>query len=666
MPQYSGVWSLQQQMQALTSGQWATDPLFDYTTLLLQGDAGANGAQNNVFYDTSPNQFAITRNGNTTQGTFSPFSATGWSNFFDGNGDELNAGSNSAFSFGTGAYTVEMWVFPVVASTSYSAGNGPCLFFNDATNGFGLWDPASIGITISQRAGADILNSSTHLVEDQWNHVVAVRSGTSTNQTSIFLNGSRIANGTDATNWTVTGPAKIGGIALSNYYLNGYASNVRVVKGTAVYDPTQTTLTVPTAPLTAITNTSLLTCQSNRFIDNSNAFAITVSGNTSVQAFSPFAPQFQYTASGTGGSGYFDGTTDYLQLASPTSAVAPGSGDFTFSVWIYPVAFTSPVAGILDIANAANATRFAVILYANGKIYVDNNTNLLISANAVPLNAWTYVSVVRSGSTMTIYYNGVSQASGTVTQNFTDTTTYIGRSFDGYHFQGYMSGMRLVKGSALAATTPTAPLTAVTNTQLLCNFTNAGILDGTMKNNLETVGGASVSTSVVKYGSGSMYFDGTGDRLAFPTSQNAAFGTGDFTVEMWVYPNSFSTSPVLFDTRNVSTNTAAIALTFDTSGNPKVYVNGGFLITGSSPAALSSWSHLAMVKLNGVIRLYLNGVSVGSSSSSTSLTDTAITIGDSINTAGAFNGYIDDLRITKGIARYTQNFIPPSVALPRQ
>ena len=59
------------------------DPYFEYTTLLLSGN-GTNGAQNNTFLDGSTNNFTITRNGNATQGTFSPFSQTGWGNYFNG------------------------------------------------------------------------------------------------------------------------------------------------------------------------------------------------------------------------------------------------------------------------------------------------------------------------------------------------------------------------------------------------------------------------------------------------------------------------------------------------------------------------------------------------------------------------------------------------------
>ena len=102
------------------------DPYFNYTTLLLPG-TGTNGAQNGrtgpaagyrdgTFLDSSTNNLTITRNGNTTQGTFSPFSQTGWSNYFDGTGDYLTAPSNTAFNISTGDYTFECWIYKQTSS----------------------------------------------------------------------------------------------------------------------------------------------------------------------------------------------------------------------------------------------------------------------------------------------------------------------------------------------------------------------------------------------------------------------------------------------------------------------------------------------------------------------------------------------------------------------
>ena len=84
----SGIWTLDQQAYWQKLGQWPTagnnpvDPQFNYVTMLLHGD-GTNGAQNNTFLDSSTNNFTITRNGNTTQGSFSPYGSN-WSNYFGG------------------------------------------------------------------------------------------------------------------------------------------------------------------------------------------------------------------------------------------------------------------------------------------------------------------------------------------------------------------------------------------------------------------------------------------------------------------------------------------------------------------------------------------------------------------------------------------------------
>ena len=95
-----GVWTLEEAMQYIKAGRWPVptgngDPYFQYNSILLPGQ-GTNGAQNNTFLDSSTNNFTITRNGNTTQGTFTPFSqAAGyWGNYFDGTGDYFTSSTS--------------------------------------------------------------------------------------------------------------------------------------------------------------------------------------------------------------------------------------------------------------------------------------------------------------------------------------------------------------------------------------------------------------------------------------------------------------------------------------------------------------------------------------------------------------------------------------------
>jgi hypothetical protein len=233
---------------------------------------------------------------------------------------------------------------------------------------------------------------------------------------------------------------------------------------------------------------------------------------------------------------------------------------------------------------------------------------------------------------------------------------------------GYITDTRVLKGTALYTTTftpPTAPLTAVTNTQLLTNFTNAGILDNAMMNDLETVGNAQISTSVKKYGTGSMAFDGSGDWLNAISSPNYGYGTGDFTIEFWSYPTSASGVQVFLDQRTGAA-TSAVPTVYTSSGTIYYYVSGNNRITGSS-LSLNQWSHIAICRSGTSTKLFINGTQSGSTfTDTTTYLNAPVRIGDGNDGAGPYpySGYIDDFRITKGYARYTSNFTPPTAAFP--
>jgi hypothetical protein len=278
-----------------------------------------------------------------------------------------------------------------------------------------------------------------------------------------------------------------------------------------------------------------------------------------------------------------------------------------------------------------------------------------------------------SGHTFYAYLDGARNATSQTISgalNNGSWLTYIGTYIEGGAstlYLGNISGVRILKGTALYTgatyTIPTAPPTAITNTQLLCNFTNAAITDGTMDNVLETVGNAQVSTSVVKYGSGSIAFDGTGDYLDIPSIINAQFGTGDFTIEGWLYLNSLAATQVLFEFR------AASGVTYG-----QVYITtGGVLryylptdVGTSNTFGTGAWTHFAITRASGILRMFIGGVQGYSATYTTAMDATRFRIGADVSGTSALNGYLDDVRITKGVARYITNFTPPQVALPRQ
>jgi hypothetical protein len=651
----------------------SSDPYFDYTTLLLPGN-GTNGAQNNTFLDSSTNAFTITRNGNTTQGTFTPFSQTGWSNFFTAASSQvLSIANNNAFKFGapsgnTNDFTVEFFVYPTGTAayapvhTGYSANNYWGFNLNRTAGGTN-----TAGYVLFYMTDSFSLTASSGLVANAWNHICVVRTGTTV---SLYINGTQGATSTSSVDPNPTQPLWIGGEGTAlGRYLDGYVSNVRIIKGsTQPYSASSSSITVPTGQLAPITGTTVLTCQSNRFVDNSsNALAITITNNPSVQAFSPFNPTAAYSTSTVGGSGYFDGTGDYLECSS-NSAFSFGTGNLTVEAWIYRAASgTFPI-----FANGATSSGSFSLYVFNDKLegsFYGGTT--ITGATSLAINAWNHVAIVRSGTTLSLYLNGTRDATTTSSSNNTSSNCVIARDWTNgsSYSNGYISNLRVVKGTAVydpslsTLTVPTAPLTAITNTSLLMSGTNAGIIDNTAKNNLETVGGASISTTVSKFGGSSMLFDGTGDWLLMPAGDKFAFGTGDYTVEAWVYFTSITTTDlqIIF----LSGSTGGNNFYFHVDGNQiSVGTSAAFISNQATSFSTATWYHVAACRYSGTLRLFVNGVQIGSSVSDSTNWISAGSARIGANEAGTQTvfGYINDHRVTKGIARYTTNFTPPTTA----
>lgn len=626
---------------------------FNYVTMLLHGD-GTNGAQNNTFLDSSTNNFTITRNGNTTQGSFSPYGSN-WSNFFNGSsGLSCNV---SGISAGTSTFTFEAWVYLTTLASAST-------LYDTRVSNSGTTTAMSVGIFATSGnikfydGGADN-DLGGGITANAWTHVAIVRN--SSNVITAYINGtatgttvSSTRNFTDNYFWIASVPNP------ASPYLNGYMSNLRWVVGTAVYT---SNFTPSTTPLTAITNTKLLTCQSNRFVDNSsNAFTVTPSGSPSVQRFNPFGTATAYSTSVIGGSAYID-NNGYVDCGSQ-SAYAFGTGDFTINAWIYPTSLVNYVV-ILDTRGSGGSAGFAFAMDGAKTIYFYSAVSFSVvvtsAVGAVPLNAWTYATVTRTSGTNRLYLNGVLVNTASNSDNYSHTALTCGYSAagGGERYYGYMSDVQVIKGTAVAPTLPTAPVATSSGTSVLLNMQNAAIFDNAMMNDLVTVGNAQISTSVKKYGTGSLYFDGTGDNLNTRASPNLAFGTGDFTIECWVYANDVTSLAGIYDGRGPG-ETPTIVIQ---SGTFKYFTNGGFQITSSS-ISTSTWYHLAVSRSGTSTKLFVNGVQGGSTyTDSTNYVSTTPSFVGSLYDGSSLNGYIDDLRITKGYARYTANFTAPTSAL---
>lgn len=643
-----------------TSG--STDSYFNLVTLLLN-TSSTNGAQNNAFLDSSTNNFSITPNGNVTQGTFTPFSQTGWSNYFNGSTPDYLG--FSTLTLGS-SFTVEFFVyFPSTVTTntiviSNAAGVGDNWIGFDSTTailsygGFNRTFPYTV--TPNTWVYVQIINSSSSL--------------------TCYVNGDQ--KGTSQTGPSTFALNRIVGYSLNQ--LTGYLSNIRITN--AALTPGST----PTTPLTTSVSSGtvqLLTCQSNRFVDNSaSPFTLTTTGTPSVQTFSPFAPTAAYSTTTVGGSGYFDGTGDYLTVAD-NAALEPGSGTFTAECWIYPTALP-PTYGAAVICKSATTSYgpFLIIIDPTTRyIYAYCSTTAsswdigLTSTVFASLNTWYHVALVRSGSSFALFINGTRAATATSSGTLVNNTDSFAVGYANYtstFFNGYISSVRYVVGTAVynpASTTytiPTAPANPSGST-LCINYTNAGIFDSTAKNVLETVGNAQVSTAQAKFGTTSIAFDGNGDYLICNQSPSLmAFGSGDFTIECWVYFNTIA-SQIVYDGRPSSVQTTQPTIYMTGAGVLQYYANNSNVITGPTLSA-STWYHIAVCRASSQTKMFLNGVQAGSTYADTTVytnTTGRPLIGiDGFNLGNPLNGYIDDLRVTKGYARYTGvYFIPPTSQL---
>jgi len=186
-------------------------------------------------------------------------------------------------------------------------------------------------------------------------------------------------------------------------------------------------------------------------------------------------------------------------------------------------------------------------------------------------------------------------------------------------------------------------------------------------------GDTQVDTAVKKFGTGSIEFDGTGDYLDVSVGSGLTFD-GDFTVEAWVYPDATGTYQAIIDGR--ASNNAyqnyyfGLANVSGTLRTEVILASGATGRTGTTNAVpTGQWSHIAWVRNSGVITTYVNGVADATTKTdSATLTPTNFRIGAAVGTPNfLFDGYLDDIRVTKGAALYPDlgRITPiPTAALP--
>jgi hypothetical protein len=180
------------------------------------------------------------------------------------------------------------------------------------------------------------------------------------------------------------------------------------------------------------------------------------------------------------------------------------------------------------------------------------------------------------------------------------------------------------------------------------------------------VGNAQISTAQSKFGGASIAFDGAGDYLSIADSNDWDIA-GNYTIEFWArmpFQSSSSYTLGYFGTQAIG-GSSGFALGHYL-GNLILRLNSILVTSSSVPILVNTWQHIALVSNGVTVKGYVDGNEVFSTVFAATTTSTPLIIGNfsDLDPNRHFNGYIDDLRITKGVARYTANFTPSTAPFP--
>jgi hypothetical protein len=374
---------------------------------------------------------------------------------------------------------------------------------------------------------------------------------------------------------------------------------------------------------------------STTFTDSSpNALAVTAVGNAQIST-----TQSRYN----GSAGYFDGTGDYLSIAA-NAAIDLSSSDFAIEFWVRPAPKTNAVDAVFGYGN------YACMFYHDGTNWTlemssTGSSNQLVITCAVTLNTWQHIAIVRNGSSIVVYKDGVSSATGTFTGAVTTNSRIlrIGDNGNSQNINGYIDNFKITKGVARYTSAFTSPPIPSTCTDLTKNK-NVGTLTNGVDYNFSN--------------GGSLVFDGVNDYVNIPASTNLTFGTGDFTMEVWcktraktmLYPALLSVNLawasnvwVLIDRHNV---TAPTKFTFH------VYNIASPTLTSVTAPSNGVWYNVVITRIGTLFSMYINGVLESTATSSASIdggVSNSINLGRQFTSDSTYyDGNIPRARIYKG------------------
>lgn len=559
------------------------------------------------------------------------------------------ADANSAFDFGTGDFTIECWVYPITngqnyptflaSVTGWSAGASGHRYNNVGyANKFWFGLNGSGGVS-----GGDPFMASTNTFTSQsWYHYAITRSG---NTFRMFINGALENTQT----FTGSYNAGLGGLRSGwstwdggQGYFTGNISNLRMIKGTALYTSAFTT---PTAEVGNIANTVLITCRSSTFINlSTNAVTITPSNSPviSVGSLSLSPPSLL-------------GSADYSIVRNTPSVGRQDSWDnIVANVMVDTLNRPTNYFGnetteptIVVVTNSTGSLRNIV----TPSFDLGFNTGRIVNLNTVSSGAWTF-DIDRMTST----------------SQFTTGSIITAWSGQG----SFGSDSNVVTVSAINSSTSllcraTGPVAPSTGTIFAVAPSGAVIIPP----QITAVNPYSTDYSVItaEQNTYRTSFNGSSDYYTLSSSA-FAFGTNNFTVEAWIWLNALPTSdawPTSYSSHmviaTVGSPNQGDGIGFIV-GQTKLLIQNNDTQYASSIHGLttSTWNHVAYVRSSDTFNFYVNGISKGSVAfSGTAGTGSSGYLGCETGQGAFFNGRISNLRMVNGVTVYTGAFAPAGV-----
>lgn len=370
----------------------------------------------------------------------------------------------------------------------------------------------------------------------------------------------------------------------------------------------------------------------------------------------------------------FDGTDDAIQINSPGLP----TGDFTYEAWFNHKQFTTGGAAILMAADGSGANEINITANTDNTLraYVDGTT--LDGDLPYTYGKWHFATLVRSGSTIQLYLDGIADNSGTDgdTLSFSTCPFYIGLDVDslctgglGNYFDGKIDDVKVYNY-------------ARTQAQIMydynrgkpvgwwrfdeCTGTTANDATGRGNNGTITIDGSGSNTSVGTCSSGttteswnngtngkfgaSLDFDGNDDRVSITSAAPLQIGDQDMSISAWIYPDSFGSYKTLYDK---GTSGTAREYSFFINSTTDGWIafghdgTSGVATTFDIPFTTGEWQHVAIIRSGSTVNIYRNGeLTETVTQSATTTNTTALSIG--YNTSGSasnWDGKIDDFRV---------------------